>query len=439
MADPSILAMMFDQPPTEAIKALDQRKIKPSGSWFEIKDHGHNRSFGVAQMAQLDLLQDVQDSLRRALSAGLTLKDFVTDLTPRLQAAGWWGKTKDGKQLGSPHRLTTIYQTNMQASYMAGRRTELLAATDTHPNWRYEAVMDRRTRPSHAALNDRVMPANDPAWDSIFPPNGYRCRCRVSPVSASEEGVNVQSSRGKLSTETVTVGRNGETADVSVLQLDGMSKPFRVDAGFNAAPGQQITQQFLNKAAIADPVAAANIIRNLTKDPQALDQLTKDFKAFADPILTQVPLPGQPSTRLRLNGSFMHIGAIPVDVIQALAAMGKPLKSAVISVRDEDVVHANRPDKHKHVSRSWYLDMPKHVIAPQAVLADNSKGDGSLLFIYPMAGNSRTKIVVKTDVQVTTKINGKKEKIETNVVRTVQEVNVTDLTSSLYVLLTGVI
>jgi hypothetical protein len=123
-------------------------------------------------------------------------------------------------------------------------------------------------------------------------------------------------------------------------------------------------------------------------------------------------------------------------VVQSLGNMGKPLKSAVISVRDEDVVHALRPAKHNPVDASWYLDLPKHLAAPQAVLLDTLKGDDALVFVYATESD-RTKLVVMTDHNLKTKVDGQRVRVDTNVVRTAQIVQRADLATPLYLLLMG--
>lgn len=52
--------------------------------------------------------------------------------------------------------------------------------------WRYVAVLDSRTRPEHAAWHDTVLPADDPWWDTHYPPNGWGCRCAVVSLSETE-------------------------------------------------------------------------------------------------------------------------------------------------------------------------------------------------------------------------------------------------------------
>jgi uncharacterized protein with gpF-like domain len=64
----------------------------------------------------------------------------------------------------------------------------------------YDAVNDSRTRPTHLALDEKVFPADHPFWDKWYPPNGYRCRCSVIPLSESQ----VKSAGLKIETEDPT-------------------------------------------------------------------------------------------------------------------------------------------------------------------------------------------------------------------------------------------
>lgn len=106
--------------------------------------------------------------------------------------------------------LATIYRTNMQSSDMAGRYQRFAENAAARPFWEYVSVMDSRTRPEHAALNGLVFPAGDPFWDSYWPLNGWRCRCRVSALTRGEahaEGRTVQDSSGRMAEKEVPIGR----------------------------------------------------------------------------------------------------------------------------------------------------------------------------------------------------------------------------------------
>lgn len=447
------LNAVFGQPPKAAIEHLQSKQVMPSMDWQEVLGNAHNRAFVVAQMVQLDLLEDVRKSLVDALAKNWTFEQWQAQIAPTMQAKGWWGKQirvdADGNarsvQLGSPHRLKTIYETNISNAYERGRNPppterELLL----RPYAMYSAIRDNRTRPAHAALHGRVFRRDDPIWSAIQPKNGYRCRCTSINLSAGQVTrggyTPIDDLAPYTSVEQVEVGQrsgNPRIVERTVVQLPNLPA-FKTDAGWGGAHKMSVTQQILNKAAVADPNQAAKIINAVTQSPAALQTLNTEFRQFAQPIINQIPAAGQPAVRLKMTGDLVHVGAVPPLVVQSLVNMGKPLKSAVISVRDEDVVHALRPAKHNPVDAAWYLDLPKHLAAPQAVLLDTLKGDDALVFVYA-AGNDRTKLVVMTDHSLKTKVDGERVRVDTNVVRTAQQVPAISLGLPHYVLLFGVL
>ncbi len=249
------LSVIFGMNPAAAIAYAKSKGFAITWNWQEMLDDAHQRAFTVAKVARLDVLQDIKDALLSAKQEGKTFKQFADELTPILQSKGWWGKKVvvggDGGaevvQEGSLHRLRTIFQTNMQSAYMAARMQEMQDSTATHPYWEYVAVMDGRTRPSHRAMNGRVLLAADPFWITGFPPNGFNCRCRVKPLSRAavrRSGTDVESSAGKLRTITDESGVDKRTGEVMTAKRTGMKVTdesgktvfFAPDAGFNAAP-----------------------------------------------------------------------------------------------------------------------------------------------------------------------------------------------------------
>lgn len=49
----------------------------------------------------------------------------------------------------------------------------------------YFTAGDNWVRPDHAAIDGFQAPADDPVWDTIYPPNDYACRCEVIQVPAT--------------------------------------------------------------------------------------------------------------------------------------------------------------------------------------------------------------------------------------------------------------
>lgn len=267
---PADLKAIFGMEPKSAVAYLKSKGYVITWNWQEMLDQAHDQSFTVAKAMRLDLLSDIRGALETALQEGQTLKQFIADIQPVLESQGWWGQQvivdSEGVgelvQLGSPRRLKTIYQTNLQSAYMAGRKAEMEQTTETHPYWMYVAILDGKTRPSHRALHGQVFRHDDPIWSAIFPPNGFNCRCRVvalSEAAVKRRGLKVVSSEGRMFTETVETGIDKRTGEVRTAPVTGIRTTdaagkaitFRTDPGFNHAPGTGLADMLKRKQASA--------------------------------------------------------------------------------------------------------------------------------------------------------------------------------------------
>lgn len=245
MPEPVDLAYAFGLEPRRAVEYFRAKGYRLAFSWEAMEAEAHARAFTVAKAMRLDVLATIRSELDRALAEGATLADFQRALRPRLEALGWWGKQvmerPDGTaqlvQTGSPRRLETIYRTNLQSAYMAGRYRDFYDNREARPFWMYVAVMDSRTRPAHAALHGKVFRFDDPIWKSVWPPNGYNCRCRVralSPRDMERKGLYLSESGEDLTTFQETDPRTGEVRDRVSYKGPGMGRAFSPDRGFAA-------------------------------------------------------------------------------------------------------------------------------------------------------------------------------------------------------------
>lgn len=261
--DAADIKAMFGLPPEDAIRFLEQKGYAITWNWWEQRDAAHAKALTVAKATRVDILQDFKEGLGKAMADGTTERDFVKRMTPILESKGWWGKQiivdseggAEVAQLGSPHRLQTIFRTNTQSAYMAGRYQQMWAARHSHPWWQYVAILDSRTRASHRALNGKVFAADDPIWKTIFPPNGYNCRCRVRPLSdadLTDEGLAPMSSSRRMVTVEDDVGPDKRTGEVfkvrrigiKVPTADGKEAIFAPDVGFAGNAGIDWTKPF---------------------------------------------------------------------------------------------------------------------------------------------------------------------------------------------------
>lgn len=252
--------------PTDAIRFLQAKGAQVTGNYTEWLDGQHARAFTVANVAKLDVLQDIQDSLGKALKNGQTLQQWKDGLIPELQKKGWWKRDATTAELQAagrvddqgviakgltPRRLKTIFQTNMQSAYMAGRYAQMVEQAEERPYWQYVAILDAKTRPAHRALNGKVFKYDDAAWGAFFPPNGYNCRCRVRNFTKTEldqRQISVSSSEDKLRQVQVPLKGGGSATVTRLVDRALPGGKFQPDAGFSNNPGMTAWQPRLEAA-----------------------------------------------------------------------------------------------------------------------------------------------------------------------------------------------
>lgn len=182
LPEPEILASPVQ--PDAAIAFWRQRAKLTSGEARGLSEGARSRAFYVAGLAEMDMVNLVHSSIAEALESGETLADFKKRIGKVIASEGW-----------QSFRVETIFRTNVQTAYSAGRYVKAQAVKKMLPYWRYVSVGDRRVRPSHAVLHGMVFPADHPFWDENYPPNGFRCRCTVQTLSerqVKKSGLSVQ-------------------------------------------------------------------------------------------------------------------------------------------------------------------------------------------------------------------------------------------------------
>ncbi len=116
-------------------------------------------------------------------------KDFEENNAIRDQLFDAKGKLKPfNKFRDDVTNLHNKYNSNyLQAEYQTAQATSRSASnwlkyerdSDIYPFLEYRTSSDKRVRAEHARLHGFTARIDDPVWDSIYPPNGYRCRCSV--------------------------------------------------------------------------------------------------------------------------------------------------------------------------------------------------------------------------------------------------------------------
>lgn len=219
-------------PNKEAIIHFKGKTLLTSYSYLDVKAYEHALAFTVAKMMDEDLLQETRDAILSAMENGTDFRDFKQRLKPYLMAKGWLApsfkndnvdddkETFEAYQQHLERRLRTIYHTNLSSSYSAGQWQRIQQTKEFLPYLQYMPSLSVKKRDNHKAYYGLVRPADDPIWQSIFPPNGYGCRCWVKQLTKRQaEAIMFQQakdvSNGKsepfeLEMETVQNPRTGE-------------------------------------------------------------------------------------------------------------------------------------------------------------------------------------------------------------------------------------
>ena len=204
--------------PDAAIEFWKQRAKLTDEEARALGEGAKRRAFYVTGLARRDLVQLVSDGIEEALKNGETLADFKKRIAAAIQAQGW-----------HDYRVENIFRTNMQTAYSAGRYKKMQAVKASRPYWQYIAVMDKRVRPSHAILHEKVYPADHEFWSSNYPPNGFRCRCGVRTLSARQvekQGLTVETEMPRADMWT-----DPRTGYEYFVHFPGADKGFRNNPG----------------------------------------------------------------------------------------------------------------------------------------------------------------------------------------------------------------
>lgn len=163
----------------EAVYWFRKRVPMTDAEYEKLDADAREKAFTVARVAQLDVVAQTWDALDRAISEGTSYEDFRKEMEPALTAA--WGGER-------PWHLETIFRTNTQLAYGAGRWTELTqpAIMKARPFWKLSVIMDGRTSDICAALANTVLPADDAFWQTHNPPLHHNCRTGIIALTEQQ-------------------------------------------------------------------------------------------------------------------------------------------------------------------------------------------------------------------------------------------------------------
>ena len=389
------VAFGFNTPFFEQIEFLRRKLALPSERWDDIKKAAHDRAFIVAGAMKADLVDDLRTAVVKAAEQGTGIEAFRRDFAAIVQKHGWHGWTGEGSQAGEAWRTKVIYQTNMATSYAAGRYRQL---TDLHflklrPYWRY--VHDDSVaypRPLHALWGrQRLTLRHDhPFWKTHFPPNGWGCHCRVTPVVAPDASDATEPPQGWNE-------RNAKG------NLPGIDKGFDYAFGAHAKRPLKsfIDEKLINLAA---PIGAAMYD---TLRPVLVDELRAALAEMVDAAKTA----NQPAGLAALA----HV--VAPRTVADLARRGVPLESSDVWLRDEELLHALRDSKSEREATlplSVWRALPDYLDTATPYLDTR---DTAFVYAFDLP-DEFGKVVVRVNYADKINLQGKRTRFTSNFVRT---------------------
>ncbi len=169
-------------------------KIPMTASEYALRNKAwRQKAFSIAKLEDEWVVTKVKEAVEDALKNGTLLRDFIDQARGIYEAAGLTP--------ASSYHLRTVYLTNVHGAANGARWEELQRDTarmkDFFPFLQYVTAGDDAVREEHAALDGLVLRRDDPAWATIYPPNGFNCRCMVEEISVYEaEDENIEPDGG---------------------------------------------------------------------------------------------------------------------------------------------------------------------------------------------------------------------------------------------------
>lgn len=164
----------------EQIAFFRQKTNIPTERWSDLWQEAHNRGFMVAGAMKADLLADFRSAVDRAISEGKSLNWFQREFKRIVKRYGW-------DHTGNANwRSQVIYDTNIRQSYSAGREQQIERIKHLRPYGIYKHGGSEHPRHAHLSWNNKVLPLDDPWWDTHTPQNGWGCKCKKFTASEAD-------------------------------------------------------------------------------------------------------------------------------------------------------------------------------------------------------------------------------------------------------------
>jgi len=405
--------------PKDAIAYFRQKESVTSDRWTDLWHEAHARAFTISGATSEALLKDIRSALDKRWSEGATVKDFRRELEDIMNRRGWDGgqsrRPTPGYVTAAEHalqdaktpteqsaaraaltaarerardahigwRASIIYETNMSTAFSAGRYRRMTTpeALRMFPYWRYRHHACQHPRVQHEAWDGMILRADDPWWDTHFPPNGWRCHCTVEVVSEPMLARNgwVVSDSPVVQTRAWVNPHTGVVEQVPV----GIDPGFAYNPGKAWASNEALRSSTAQSRFRADDAGPARPAPSVAPRQDTTGQSAPHPMAPPAPPAPEIaqPRPLPDETRKRAQAEAARIqhrtprGSVEVGTMQpeAVTALGARTPHVLLSADTME----KQAHRHPELGADEYARLPDILGAPHIIAQD---GDRRVVF-----------------------------------------------------------
>lgn len=217
-------------PYAEAVEYLKKRDALKKVDYDRLSDRLKFRAFTASRISDGALLKRINGELIKNIEAGNVLKDFLgmtkTDVLSKVglgNTGGWYWET--------------VYRTNVQTAYNAGR---MMGYEEDRPLALELVVIDdaRTTDICRQYAGGFVRPYDDPFWKTHIPPFHFNCRTTVRAIYDESEIPEQWSSKADVEEPAKGFGNNPVVDDSWWKELESQvrqAKLYEVQGEIEAA------------------------------------------------------------------------------------------------------------------------------------------------------------------------------------------------------------
>ena len=165
-------------PNEAAVAYIKGKAVADPKNFGALPDQLKQRAFTIAGIEQLDAVRKIRDAVAK-LPQGASWDEAKKEIAEVMST--YTGGDMKAARARAEH---TLRIQGFQA-YSVARHQQQMSTVKSHPYWMYETVGDNRVRAGHAALDGKVLRADDPWWKTHYPPWDWGCRCIV--IALDEE------------------------------------------------------------------------------------------------------------------------------------------------------------------------------------------------------------------------------------------------------------